>query len=236
MCIRDRYVDDGAIAGPRDVVLAELNLIGQEVVFKPPTALQRFLGVQLHRTLKQEVPGMILEQRAYAEHAIAAFEAEWGQQPRAQAIPGLSLKQAEDQHGQRREGGRFAHTARTHLGALLYLARATRPDLAEAVASLAREVTQWGPACDARLQRIFGYLRRTAASGLLSQWASASADDASRVVAAVAGVRSDATSALQRAMAGQVRGFLHTFTLKAYADSDHAVSYTHLTLPTICSV
>ena len=29
--------------------------------------------------------------------------------------------------------------------------------LLEAVASLAREVTKWGPACDARLTRIFGF-------------------------------------------------------------------------------
>ena len=90
------------------------------------------------------------------------------------------------------------------------------------MASLAREVTQWGPACDARLLRIFGYLRRTCDRGLHSRWAYVDEDDAAHIVAAIAGAQADPTSALQRAVAGQVRGFLHTLSLKAFTDSDYA--------------
>ena len=73
-----------------------------------------------------------------------------------------------------------------------------------------------------RLLRIFGYLRRTCGRGLLSHWASADADDAARAVAVLAGAQRDASSALQRAVADQVRGYLHTLSLKAYTDSDFA--------------
>ena len=63
--------------------------------------------------------------------------------------------------------GVFALTCRKHLGGLAYLLRCTRPDLANAVYVLCREVNRWSKASDQRLVKIFGYLLRTKNFGLV---------------------------------------------------------------------
>mgnify|MGYP003320144945 CR=1 FL=1 len=47
------YVDDGAIIGPRALVLAELNALGQQIIFKPPQIMEKFLGEGGERALSR---------------------------------------------------------------------------------------------------------------------------------------------------------------------------------------
>jgi len=112
-------------------------------------------------------------QEEYARHLLERFLAEAGVRAiRTYAAPGVSQADADEQvAGREQEEGQYARTARSHLGGLLYLARASRPDLLEAVASLAREVSRWGPGADKRLVRVFGYLQGSLGHILVQEWA-----------------------------------------------------------------
>ena len=64
------------------------------------------------------------------------------------------------------EPGLYASTAASPLMAVLYGARATRPDFMIAVLKGARRVCKWTKLDDMRLLKLLGYVRATAALGL----------------------------------------------------------------------
>ena len=57
---------------------------------------------------------------------------------------------------------------RSFVGSLLYLARASRPDISCAVARLARSVSDWRARDDKALEQLIGYLGSTAGHFLQS--------------------------------------------------------------------
>ena len=98
---------------------------------------------------------------------VVNFEREAGRQVERYNTPRLGRKEAMQMVGEEEREGVFANVCRTHLGALLFLARSTRPDLSEAVGSLAHCCNSWTTAADLRLFRIMGYVSATDNCGLV---------------------------------------------------------------------
>ena len=63
---------------------------------------------------------------------------------------------------------KYGHMAASPLMSLLYAARCCRPELNTAVTRLARRVSKWSPADDAKFERLMGYARASADSILAS--------------------------------------------------------------------
>ena len=76
--------------------------------------------------------------------------------------------------------GKFGPVAARHIMGLMYVARHSRPDLSQAIGSLARRIAKWTKEDDRALVRLFAYLRETrdfvlllrhGADGESGQWA-----------------------------------------------------------------
>ena len=64
---------------------------------------------------------------------------------------------------------KFGDEAASPIMAGLYSARSCRPDLSVPTLRLARRVTRWNVADDAKIQQYLGYIKGTAGARLLSQ-------------------------------------------------------------------
>ena len=63
----------------------------------------------------------------------------------------------------------MAGTCRSHVGALMYLSRATRPDITFATNWLSRAVSKWGPQQDKDLEHLVGYISGTTTAALVAE-------------------------------------------------------------------
>ena len=119
-----------------------------------PKLFHHFLDVHLRMTEKEGRLLLIYEQSNYVRMLLLNFAKDMNGSLRLARTPGMSQKDAEELKGQ--GPGIFAKVCRTHLGALFYMARSTRPALSEAVGSLAHTVNEWTTASDHRLVKIMG--------------------------------------------------------------------------------
>lgn len=150
------YVDDGLIAGSSQTTVDSfLELLTSE--FKITVgSLDSFLGMQIER----HDSGFFLSQRAYVERILQRFDmidCKSVKTPAESQQPDSSSNAALESPNQ----------YRSVVGSLLYLACATRPDIAYAVSRVARSMTNPNASDWAHVKRILRYLRGTSGLGLL---------------------------------------------------------------------
>jgi hypothetical protein len=153
------YVDDGIAHGRRSLLLQELAAISKKVEIDCPKLFNHFLGVHSRKVCKEGHIYRVYEQSHYIRMVIQNFLKDLNGTLKLSRTPGISQKEAEEIRGE--APGVFAKVCRTHLGAVLFVARSTRPDLSEAVGSLAHTVNDWTAGSDYRLTKLMGYLERT---------------------------------------------------------------------------
>ena len=156
------YVDDVVLAGTPRARRREWAALRSAVRLRgDPEPLARFLGVsysvvatgthsRVIRAHQGEYIGSILDKY----DSVTPFKAG----PRT--TPSLRRGNVCEQAGDR------ASDCRSHIGSLMYVVRASRPDATHAVNRLARNVTEWTKTDDADLAQVMGYLRATHTLGL----------------------------------------------------------------------
>lgn len=149
------YVDDGLIAGStQDAVDSFLELLTSE--FKiTKGSLDSFLGMQI----QQRESGFFLSQRAYVERILQRFK---------MANCNSAKTPVENQQSDKVNNGSLDGSIpyRSAVGSLMYLACATRPDIAYAVSKAARSMAEPTTLDWISVKRIFRYLRGTMDFGL----------------------------------------------------------------------
>ena len=90
---------------------------------------------------------------------VEQYDAVAARQAGARVTPAMKTLAGQDEPGQRTGDCRF------FVGSVLYLARASRPDISCAAARLARTVDKW-PGGDKAHEKLVGYLRATASHAL----------------------------------------------------------------------
>ena len=159
------YVGDILLAGTPKSRRREWAMLQNEVALgDKPEALSRFLGVR-HIAHHVSTYGGELHtsQDEYANRIIEQYDSVAPHPASMRMTPGLKNRCAGSEPGQR------AGDCRSFVGSLLYLARASRPDISCAVARSARNVDKWGVQDDKALEQLMGYLRATANHALTSK-------------------------------------------------------------------
>jgi hypothetical protein len=157
------YVDDGAMTGVRKLVIAYIIQIRDDFDTDPPEYLKKLLGAEYTRLILRSGRALLIHQGDYSRYCLEQFLIDNAGAPREADTPYLDVPRALNEQ----RPGLLGIFARKHLGALLYLARTSRPDVLTSVSLLTREVEAWSIGSDVRLRRVFGYLKRFPALGLL---------------------------------------------------------------------
>jgi hypothetical protein len=150
------YVDDGLIAGStQEAVDSFLRLLTSE--FKITVgSLDSFLGMQI----EQRESGIFVSQSTYVEKVLQRFEM-------ADSKPQKTPADTHQSDKVPNEPLDSSIPYRSAVGSLMYLACATRPDIAFAVSKAARSMAEPTSNDWVSVKRIFRYLRGTKTSGLL---------------------------------------------------------------------
>ncbi|KAA8491362.1 Copia protein [Porphyridium purpureum] len=143
------YVDDFLIVGPQAKILQVKEELRKMFVFDSPCLLSdaqqiRFLGITVRRVGDQ----IELDHTDYARHLIKSYAWRLQNIVGAPRTPDVAVEAEDFENG-------APDAPRSELGALLWLARTTRPDLARAVARVARLVDRWSLGGERLLKRIF---------------------------------------------------------------------------------
>jgi len=160
--------------------------IDSQVKLKDPgvEVLSQFLNIQCSiKVTSPQQSCFTMSQCHYTKLLIQRFEKDLGEKI-TRSVYTPFLQPAAEVHGQTMEDGvykseekdpeqefvpgRFALTCRQHVGGLMWLMRATRPDISYAVVQLAKSVHKWSSADDKSLYRIFEYLYGSSQLGLKS--------------------------------------------------------------------
>lgn len=153
------HVDDMLIAAPsHEAANGVKATLGTKFEVKDLGVASFFLGMEI----EQRDGEIVLSQRRYTKEILEQFGM-------AEAAPAASPLEPGFQWGRSGEGEEpFADGSeyRSVVGALLYLANNTRPDLAHAVGMLARHMAAPGAAHWAAAKRVLRYLKGTASMGL----------------------------------------------------------------------
>jgi hypothetical protein len=149
------YVDDLLITGSDQTEIKRISsAMGSAFKMKDLGLLNEFLGIQAIHS----ADGILLTQQRYAETVIRRF----GQENCIPAsVPMSKTYEEAIETPQERE-----YPIREAIGALMYLANATRPDMAFSVNNLARHVAKPTKALWTAIQRILKYLKGTTHFGL----------------------------------------------------------------------
>ena len=139
--------------------------LSQRVKIKEITRLANFLGTCYTQVMLERGRGVLVHQREYARKICEDFERDNGGPVRESHVP--LIEPSPTEAAAPFEQGAFAPVSRRPIGALLFLARCSRPDISYVCGVLAREVSKWTVQSDVRLRRVFGYLRKTASLGIL---------------------------------------------------------------------
>lgn len=168
------YVDDILLIGHRDVVLKEVEKLRLTNESAEPDQsfrigtfghLEHFLGVDYSRQKIDDRTKIMMSQKNYALKVAAIFlEASNRTNIRRYGTPLSKNSPALTDYD---TPGTMEHVAPKLIGSLLWSARNTRPDIAQAVAFLGRFASRWCIVADKHLERIVGYPNTTASYGLV---------------------------------------------------------------------
>ena len=126
-----------------------------------PEPLSRFLGVKFEtRATGQYTRLLRASQQEYVKDVVRKCEEAAPFPASERSVPTVKRSDVCSDPGER------ARDCRTHVGALMYIARGTRPDVTFGVNRLARQVTCWSKTDDADLAHMMGYLKGTSSHGL----------------------------------------------------------------------
>ena len=166
LCLLLYYVDDLLIAGPGGQAEAATNELAAIFTLVISGMVSEFLGIQAEwGTRIGGVKVLYLHQTQYAQTLCARFLKLTGVKGfRSQCVP---MTKSDATKPDDDEAGRFADFCRSFIGALLYLTRGTRPDIAYAVSFLGRFVTNWLRKHDRMMLHLFEYVHHTASLGLV---------------------------------------------------------------------
>jgi hypothetical protein len=172
------YVDDMLIGGKQCRLQAELDLLDRakhpdkDLVFDIGQSgpLQRYLGCDYERTALEN--GMVLltcSQKQYIESIVAKLLVVANKTHLRKVLSPLPCEQPPHQDYEV-DGHLEAHAAEL-IGALLWVARCSRPDISFAVSFLARFTHRWSVVADRYLERVVAYLATTS-DFVLASWVS----------------------------------------------------------------
>jgi hypothetical protein len=158
------YVDDMLILGSEHGIQATKALLGTHFRTKELGAPKLCLGLQIIRTSK----GLFLSQANYLRRILERFNFESGH-PSPVPLLHRNLFPDKDIYAPTRDGeapldAKFPYLSA--LGALLYLAMGTRPDISFAISFLARFSSNPAERHWRGIKQVFRYLRGTADWGL----------------------------------------------------------------------
>ena len=132
------YVDDGAAIGILQQLMEALWALSDILAMKDIERLNHLLGVKFARLFHQGTRMMLLHQLQYQEMLISRFQEDSPQPLREAQVPYIVVDSALEEE----LPGIYAPSCRKHLGGLAYLLRCTRPDLANSVYVICREVNR----------------------------------------------------------------------------------------------
>ena len=156
------YVDDLMLAGPAHSRRREWAAIRRTIKLRgDPGPISRFLGVHFSvRRTGHHASTIRAAQPEYISSVVGKYNEAAPLKASPRATPAAGKRDPQDEDGDR------AGDCRSHVGALMYIARASRPDITCAVNHLARRVSGWTKADDADLAHLMGYLQATEDFGL----------------------------------------------------------------------
>ena len=156
-------VDDVNLAGTHHARRREWAALSGALKLKEkPQSIDRFLGVKfITQDTSKYKRKLTMVQREYARQQVARYDEEAAHPAGRRAAPAAKISMITDE-----EPGLMARSCRSYVGALMYLSRATRPDITFATNWLARSVSKWTRAQDKELEHLIGYLNQTQELGL----------------------------------------------------------------------
>ena len=158
------YVDDCVLAGGPHARRREWAAAQPRITLRgKPEKLGRFLGVHFKMDVQSKfVRTVEMAQEEYARKLCGRYD-EVAPYPAGPRVAPAPMRVAEDND----EGAR-AGECRSLVGALMYMSRATRPDITYATNVLARHVSHWSKADDKALEHLIGYIGATTGHKLRS--------------------------------------------------------------------
>ncbi|CAE7569646.1 RE1 [Symbiodinium sp. CCMP2592] len=162
-----RFVDDFKLAGHKPVLPHAWAEIFECFDFAdPPQPVSRFVGSEEILSRDQaDVATFLVKQDAYIDTLTRKYMDEIG----AYRLPRYdtpAVKLATNDVSNMSETGQFASNCGSYVGAGLWVARNSRPEISFAVGWLGRYTTKWTRRQDAALHRLMGYLAATRSSAL----------------------------------------------------------------------
>ena len=151
------YVDDVVLAGTPHARRREWAAISKVLKLKEkPKRIDRFLGVKYVAADKDAYKRTLQASQAdYVRSLVTKYDKAASHPAGRRAAPAVKSKREDEQPGER------SSDCRSFVGALMYVSRATRPDVTFATNWLARSVSSWARANDKELEQLVGYLNAT---------------------------------------------------------------------------
>ena len=157
------YVDDFVAGGKDDARAAAWVELRELFDMGEPEPIRKFLGIDIISKTDGAKRLLTFSQEAFARSILEEYKQDLGIETtkkfRHVTTPGLdAFPDIESPFS----SGRYASKAARYVGKLMYLARGSRPDIAQAVGRLSRFVSKWWRVHDALLHRLMQYLEGTA--------------------------------------------------------------------------
>jgi len=176
------YVDDILAVGVQEPLLKKLHAMrlppdrlpeeeDLRFAMDEPVLAHRFLGLEIYGPCLHD--GRVvayLSQIAYTKAIIDRFRelGNYQENFRKASTPGVStVIEAIQTNEDEGSAGRYASIAAKMVGAVLYLARGSRPDISYVAGLLGRHVTKWTKLCDQVLVRLISYLHHSSSAVLV---------------------------------------------------------------------
>lgn len=152
------YVDDIILGGK----MLKKHWIRIEVLFKTKTVerINKFVGINFE-VIRKVKDNVLIQQNDFCATIVQSFEEilEVKHLPKLHTYA-TALEPAVKADMEVQSKGELHVECKSFVGAILYLARGSRPDISYAVGVLGSKVDKW-TVCDNQLRRIMGYLKKT---------------------------------------------------------------------------